>query len=78
MLNLEKVHHSFREKLKKLSREDLLEIIEKQNPHRIKGVNRIEWVFKNKLSHLNWKDGEPVLRKGRDYRRASLIDRCSF
>jgi len=73
MLNLEKVHHSFREKLKKLSKEDLLEIIEKQNPHRIKGVNRIEWVFRNKLGHLNWKDGDPVLERDMTVEELALL-----
>jgi len=50
----------FRKKLAKLSREDLLEIIRAQEPELIKQINRIEWVFANKLSHLNWNDGTPV------------------
>lgn len=50
----------FREKLRTLSREDLLEIIHEQNPETIKQINRIEWVFSNKLKHLSWNDGTPV------------------
>jgi replicative DNA helicase len=53
----------FRESLSKLSRQDLLEIIEEQNPDLIKQINRIEWVFRNKLSHLNWNDGSPILQR---------------
>ena len=46
----------FRKKLETLSRDDLLEIIKAQDPEYIKQVNRIEWVFKNKLNHINWVD----------------------
>lgn len=53
----------FRKQLLRLSREDLIEIIQSQNPEYVKQINRIEWVFKNKLSHLNWQDGSPVLEK---------------
>ncbi len=53
----------FRSALEKLSREDLLEIIRIQDPELIKQVNRIEWVFENKLSHLAWNDGTPVLER---------------
>ena len=54
---------AFRESLEKLSREDLLEIIRSQDVELIKQVNRIEWVFKNKLNHINWNSGEPVLER---------------
>jgi replicative DNA helicase len=54
---------AFREQLKKLSREDLLEIIKSQDIEIYKQVNRIEWVFKNKLSHVNWNSGQPVLER---------------
>lgn len=50
----------FRAKLAKLSREDLLELIAAHDPELIKQINRIEWVFENKLNHLNWKDGTQV------------------
>ena len=53
----------FRESLEALSREDLLEIIKAQDPELIKQINRIEWVFKNKLQHLAWNDGTPVLER---------------
>ena len=65
----------FRKSLEKLSREDLLEIIRSQDPELIKQINRIEWVFENKLSHLNWNDGTPVLeRKMTNKELALLID----
>jgi len=54
---------NFREALKKLSREDLLEIIRSQDVEIIKQINRIEWVFKNKLGHISWSSGEPVLER---------------
>lgn len=53
----------FRSSLEKLSREDLLEIIRMQDPELIKQINRIEWVFSNKLSHLNWNNGAPVTER---------------
>jgi len=53
----------FRKQLEALSREDLIEIIQSQNPEYVKQINRIEWVFKNKLSHLNWQDGSPVAER---------------
>lgn len=53
----------FREKLLTLSREELLEIIEEQNPELIKQINRIEYVFSHKLTHLNWTDGTPVTER---------------
>jgi replicative DNA helicase len=53
----------FRKELEKLSREDLLEIIRMQDPELIKQINRIEWVFSNKLNHLSWNDGTPVTER---------------
>jgi hypothetical protein len=50
----------FRQDLEKLSREDLIEIIKAQDIETYKQINRIEWVFSNKLNHLNWADGSPV------------------
>jgi intein/homing endonuclease len=65
----------FRSSLERLSREDLLEIIRAQDPELIKQVNRIEWVFENKLSHLTWSDGSPVQsRKITNKELALLID----
>jgi hypothetical protein len=60
MSDIQSKHQEYREKLMSLSREDLLEILEAQNPELIKGINRIEWVFENKLGHLAWSDGEPI------------------
>ena len=66
---------NFREALEKLSREDLLEIIRSQDIELIKQINRIEWVFKNKLSHINWNSGEPVLERNLTNKElAYLID----
>jgi hypothetical protein len=50
----------FRKDLEKLSREDLIEIIKAQDIETYKQINRIEWVFSNKLNHLNWADGTPI------------------
>lgn len=50
----------FREKLRELSREELLEIIKDQDPKYIKHIERIEYVFKYKLRHLTWNNGDPV------------------
>jgi len=51
---------TFRNKIQNLSREDILEILKSQDPEIIKQINRIEWVFKNKLGHLSWSDGTKV------------------
>ena len=65
----------FRKALEVLPREDLLEIIRAQDPDLIKQINRIEWVFENKLSHLNWNDGTPVIeRKMSNKELALLVD----
>ena len=50
----------FRRRLEQLSREDLLELIKDQDIELFKQVNRIEWVFENKLQHINWADGTPI------------------
>jgi hypothetical protein len=50
----------FKRRLSTLSREELLEFIAQQSPKYIKQINRIEWVFKNKLGHLTWDDGSPI------------------
>ena len=63
----------FRKKLEALSREDLLEIVRAQEPEYIKQVNRIEWVFKNKLNHLNWADGTPVQERQFSNKELSLL-----
>jgi len=63
----------FRSALQKLSREDLLEIIRIQDPELIKQVNRIEWVFKNKLSHLSWNNGMPVIEREITNRELALL-----
>jgi replicative DNA helicase len=63
----------FRSALEKLPREDLLEIIRSQDPELIKQINRIEWVFENKLSHLSWNDGSPVTSRQVSNRELSLL-----
>lgn len=63
----------FRAALEHLSREDLLEIIKVQDPDLIKQINRIEWVFENKLSHLAWNDGSPVLGRKLTNKELSLL-----
>jgi len=65
----------FREALESLSREDLFEIIKDQDPELIKQINRIEWVFENKLNHISWSDGTPVIeRKLTNKELALLVD----
>jgi hypothetical protein len=65
----------FREALEGLSREDLFEIIKDQDPELIKQINRIEWVFENKLNHISWSDGTPVIeRKLTNKELALLVD----
>ena len=63
----------FRKTLENLSREDLLDIIRVQDPELIKQINRIEWVFENKLSHLSWNDGSPVLNRKMTNRELALL-----
>jgi len=60
----------FREKVAELPREDILQILRDQDPELLKQVNRIEWVFRNKLNHLNWNDGTPV--SSRDFTNEEL------
>jgi hypothetical protein len=59
-LSLSSKTKKFRKDLEKLSREDLIEIIKAQDIETYKQINRIEWVFSNKLNHLNWADGTPI------------------
>lgn len=61
----------FRERLSTLSRQELLDIIKEQNPSYIKQINRIEYVFKNKLTHINWDNGQPV--NGKNLTNEELI-----
>lgn len=63
----------FRKKLENLSREDLLEIIQEQNPETIKQIKRIEWVFENKLQHLAWNDGTPVTERPLTIKELALL-----
>ena len=65
----------FRKTIEDLPREDIIDILRAQDPETVKQVNRIEWVFQNKLQHLNWKDGSPVLeRQLSNYELALLVD----
>ncbi len=63
----------FRKRLERLSREDLLELIKDQDIELFKQVNRIEWVFENKLQHINWADGTPVTKRLLSNRELSLL-----
>jgi len=73
MTSLKDKTKNFRERLEALSREDLLEILKAQDPEIIKQVNRIEWVFANKLNHVNWSDGSPIESKPLTNRELSLL-----
>lgn len=63
----------FRKKLEQLSREDLLELIKDQDIELYKQVNRIEWVFENKLQHINWADGTPITSRPLTNRELSFL-----
>lgn len=72
-LILKQKTHQFRKELEKLSREDLLEIIKNQDIESYKQINRIEWVFKNKLSHLMWADGSAISERQLTKRELALL-----
>lgn len=72
-MSILKKTQDFRKALADLSREDLIEILRAQNPELVKQVNRIEWVFENKLSHINWKDGTPVTSRPVTNNELSLL-----
>lgn len=61
----------FNEKVKDLSKDEILKIIESQSPQYIKEINRIEWVFRNKLSHINDTSGSPIIEK--DFTKDELL-----
>lgn len=63
----------FRQDLEKLSREDLIEIIKAQDIETFKQINRIEWVFENKLQHLSWADGEQITSRPITNKELSLL-----
>ena len=63
----------FRQALEKLSREDLLEIIKMQDVDTLKEINRIEWVFENKLQHVSWEDGSTILGRPLSNKELSLL-----
>lgn len=63
----------FREELEKLTREELLELIEIQDPKLRAQVHRAEWVFENKLRHLSWRDGTPITSRPLTNRELALI-----
>lgn len=62
-MNIKRKTQEFRDKIAALPRKDILEIIRAQDPDLIKQINRIEWVFRNKLAHINDKDGEPITER---------------
>lgn len=70
---LKKKTEKFRKSLEKLSREDLLEIIKLQDVDTVKEINRIEWVFENKLQHLTWADGSTVEERPLTTKELSLL-----
>lgn len=57
---LSKSTEEFRAKLRLKTDEELREILALQNPEIIEDLNRIEHVFKTKLSHVKWPDGTPI------------------
>ena len=63
----------FRQDLEKLSREDLLEIIKDQDIETFKQINRVEWVFENKLKHLTWADGAPITERPLTNKELALL-----
>lgn len=72
-MSIFKSGNEFRKSLQELSREDLLEVIRMQDPELIKQINRIEWVFENKLQHLTWNDGNPVLQRSLTKEELALL-----
>lgn len=72
-LSLKEKTTNFRKKLEELSRDDLIEILRAQDPETVKQINRIEWVFENKLQHLNWADGTQVDSRPLTNRELSLL-----
>jgi replicative DNA helicase len=63
----------FRKQLEALDRKDLIEILKAQDPEIVKQVNRIEWVFENKLQHITWADGTPVEGRPLTNRELALL-----
>src|SRR5687767_8838761 len=61
----------FYDKLRTLSRKELLNIIEEQTPYYIEQIKKIEYVFRRKLKHIRWEDGTPVTE--RDLTNEELI-----
>lgn len=61
----------FRRQLAERPREELLELIELQDVDLRMQVQRIEWVFENKLKHLTWDDGSPI--EGRPVTNEELV-----
>lgn len=61
----------FRETLKTKSRDELLSIIQIQNPEYIEEINLIEDVFRTKLQHLTWDNGQHI--DGRPITNSELI-----
>ena len=72
-LSLKEKTTKFREQLEKLPREDLIEILRAQDPETVKQINRIEWVFQNKLTHINWLDGTPVVERPLTNKELALL-----
>ena len=61
-MTLEQRTKKFRKQIEELPREDIIDILRVQDPEVIKQINRIEWVFTNKLQHLSWKDRNSSFR----------------
>lgn len=69
----ESEYKQFREEMEAKPREELLEIIKEQNPDLYKNVRRIEWVFRNKMTHLQWPDGDPIVERDLTQKELALL-----
>lgn len=63
----------FRAKVASLPREDILEILNAQDPDIVEQVLHIEEVFRTKLSHLKDKDGEPITGRPMTNKELALL-----
>ena len=57
------LHRDFWKKVEALPREEILSLIHDQDPALVEQVERIEWVFANRLDHLTWPDGTPITER---------------
>ena len=57
---LDKKTNEFRKQIEALSREDILDILQMQDPDLVEGVFHIEEVFETKLNHILDMEGQPI------------------